>query len=356
MKISIAVRLMFTVVLVLALVGCDDSDTVEPEDVAAFGIGHGHHDEAEQEKVRQHYADNGLVDYPGGAALAAPKGAGAANGASTAADLETYIDNVPILNQGAWNSCVSNAATLALYDALERGGIQSGFLMSVRYEWYNARMELWAGQDMDLTGTWMKSVFEAINDKSAYGFMDGIPSEYQYPCGVLDGTANNHAADYWNDMSAFAGGTWDLATLQVSYRSIALYATPDQVKERLDNGNLVLFSTMVDLAFQSVPSTGVIPLPYTWNPNDGHCMLIVGYDDGGYGAKYGYDAEGAPIGAFKVRNSWGEGWGDAGFWYLPYLFLTDYPPDAPDNPFGGESPLNNAENFVYIESVSESAP
>ena len=47
-------------------------------------------------------------------------------------------------------------------------------------------------------------------------------------------------------------------------------------------------------------------------PNDrpigGHCILIVGYDDG--------------KGVWIFRNSWGEGWGDHGYGYLPYKYLS----------------------------------
>jgi len=41
----------------------------------------------------------------------------------------------------------------------------------------------------------------------------------------------------------------------------------------------------------------------------GHAVLAVGYDD--------------PSSRFIVRNSWGAAWGDAGYFYLPYAYLTD---------------------------------
>jgi C1A family cysteine protease len=55
-------------------------------------------------------------------------------------------------------------------------------------------------------------------------------------------------------------------------------------------------------------TTGVIPLP---KPNErllgGHAVLIVGYDQ----AKQ----------QFIGRNSWGTGWGDKGYFYLPFAYL-----------------------------------
>ncbi len=43
----------------------------------------------------------------------------------------------------------------------------------------------------------------------------------------------------------------------------------------------------------------------------GHAVTIVGYDDDRFG------------GAFKVINSWGTGWGDRGYFWLPYSIYSD---------------------------------
>jgi C1A family cysteine protease len=58
-------------------------------------------------------------------------------------------------------------------------------------------------------------------------------------------------------------------------------------------------------------STGVIPMP---NPSEkllgGHAILVVGYDQT---AQH-----------FICRNSWGEAWGDKGYFYLPFAYLTSH--------------------------------
>ena len=43
----------------------------------------------------------------------------------------------------------------------------------------------------------------------------------------------------------------------------------------------------------------------------GHAVVVVGYDDDRFG------------GAFKVLNSWGSGWGDRGFFWIPYDTFRD---------------------------------
>jgi C1A family cysteine protease len=41
----------------------------------------------------------------------------------------------------------------------------------------------------------------------------------------------------------------------------------------------------------------------------GHAVLGVGYDDNSK--------------CFIIKNSWGENWGDKGFFYMPYDYITD---------------------------------
>ena len=47
----------------------------------------------------------------------------------------------------------------------------------------------------------------------------------------------------------------------------------------------------------------------------GHAVVAIGYDDN---RKIGGDK-----GAIKIRNSWGEGWGEGGYGWLPYRYLEE---------------------------------
>lgn len=66
--------------------------------------------------------------------------------------------------------------------------------------------------------------------------------------------------------------------------------------------------------FQSLMSnatavTGVVPMPQGNEPEiGGHCVTCVGYDD---------DRQ-----LLEFQNSWGTGWGDHGFGWLPYAYFT----------------------------------
>jgi C1A family cysteine protease len=67
--------------------------------------------------------------------------------------------------------------------------------------------------------------------------------------------------------------------------------------------------------------SGAIPMPRQDEPPVGsHAVLIVGYDD-----ERTIGGDGAPEtkGAFLFKNSWGDGWGEKGYGWLPYAYLEN---------------------------------
>jgi len=86
----------------------------------------------------------------------------------------------------------------------------------------------------------------------------------------------------------------------------------DQLKGCLASGLPFVFGFSVYESFQSpdVAKTGDAPLPAKDEQLlGGHAVLAVGYDDA--------------TGRFLVRNSWGDGWGQKGYFTLPYEYLTN---------------------------------
>jgi C1A family cysteine protease len=85
----------------------------------------------------------------------------------------------------------------------------------------------------------------------------------------------------------------------------------NQMKGCLAAGYPFVFGFSVYESFESqdVARTGVVPMPH---PGEqllgGHAVLAVGYDDA--------------QSRFIVRNSWGAGWGQAGYFTMPYAYLT----------------------------------
>jgi C1A family cysteine protease len=90
--------------------------------------------------------------------------------------------------------------------------------------------------------------------------------------------------------------------------------TLEAVKKSLAAGMPPMFGFTV---YSSIPPAGdgkgEIPFPGPGDSVDGgHAIVAVGYDDK---KKVGKDT-----GALLIRNSWGTGWGDKGYGWLPYAY------------------------------------
>lgn len=70
------------------------------------------------------------------------------------------------------------------------------------------------------------------------------------------------------------------------------------------------FTVLTSFSSEQTRKTGVMVMP---QPGDkvrgGHAVTAVGFDDFKQ--------------VFIVRNSWGEGWGDKGYFYMPYEYITN---------------------------------
>lgn len=110
-----------------------------------------------------------------------------------------------------------------------------------------------------------------------------------------------------------------LAYRDAARSRISQYARIDNqnihdMKSALANGNPFVFGFAVYESFDgpetSVAKTGIMTIP---QPNEkmlgGHAVLAVGYDDERQ--------------IIIVRNSWGVNWGDKGYFYMPYSYITN---------------------------------
>src|SRR3954469_9285728 len=85
-----------------------------------------------------------------------------------------------------------------------------------------------------------------------------------------------------------------------------------QLKSCLYQGFPFVFGFSVYQSFmsQGVARTGLMPMPSKRERLlGGHAVLAVGYDDSKQ--------------VFIVRNSWGPNWGDKGYFYMPYKYITN---------------------------------
>jgi len=71
-------------------------------------------------------------------------------------------------------------------------------------------------------------------------------------------------------------------------------------------------------------SPGAIPYPCSgeW-ARWGHGVMSCGYDDAKVIVNRSCKDEEPTVGAIRLRNSWGTGWGEAGYGWLPYRYFED---------------------------------
>lgn len=227
----------------------------------------------------------------------------------------------PIYDQGKIGSCTANAIAAAFeFDVMKQG--LADFKPSRLFIYYNERqIEGDVGTDSGA----------AIRDGVKSVAQQGVCAEAEWP--------------YVPTPATVEGGPWPvgavpaeqpparcytdaLANTVASYRRVV--RSLPQFKGCLAHGYPFVLGFSVYESFESdkVAADGVVPLPAPGeNLLGGHAVLAVGYDDVEQ--------------RFTCRNSWGPGWGDGGYFTLPYAYLTD---------------RGLSSDFWTLRTVSASAP
>ena len=83
-----------------------------------------------------------------------------------------------------------------------------------------------------------------------------------------------------------------------------------QLKKQLAGGLPVVIAVTILESFDATGKDGMVPLPKKGEQSrGGHAMLCVGYDNNSR--------------RLTLRNSWGDGWGDHGYCYIPYDYVRN---------------------------------
>ena len=96
----------------------------------------------------------------------------------------------------------------------------------------------------------------------------------------------------------------------ISYQSVVQNSS--SLRTCIAEGYPFVFGFTVYESFESqeVARTGTVEMPGAGERTlGGHAVVGVGYEDASQ--------------RFTVRNSWGEGWGDSGYFTMPYAYLLD---------------------------------
>jgi C1A family cysteine protease len=201
---------------------------------------------------------------------------------STKVDLRSKMP--PIYDQGQLGSCTSNALCgLVGYDNPEIIG-------SRLFVYYNERL-----------------LENTVSSDSGASLADGIKSLQKY--GVCQETLWPY------DISKFTvcppTNCYDDALQNVALEVKNIKNDLITMKTSLANGWPFVVGILVYKSFMSAYTTqrGYVTMPSRGEKLlGGHAVVCVGYDD----LKK----------VFIMRNSWGKTWGDNGYFYLPYTYLT----------------------------------
>jgi len=196
-----------------------------------------------------------------------------------------------VYNQDKLGSCTANAIAAAYeYDEIKQNE-KDVFIPSRLFIYYNER-----------------KIEGSVDTDSGAEIRDGIKSI------SVDGVCTE---DMWKyDITKFTEcptqECYDEAKNHKSIEYKRVVQSLEQLKQCLIEGFPFVFGFNVYSSFETkeVAETGDMPMPKEGEELlGGHAVCAVGFDDNRR--------------VFIVRNSWGDIWGDKGYFYMPYAFITN---------------------------------
>jgi len=190
----------------------------------------------------------------------------------------------PVYNQGSLGSCTANAlCAIVQYD---KPSLQGSRL----FLYYNERV-LINSVNFD-SGAYLH---DGVRTLSTFG----VCSETSWPYVISQYTVRPPDPCYQEALNTRIRSAQNIRN-DLNSMKLSLY-----------NNEPFVVGILVYQSFMTTRSNGMVPMP---NPSrerlmGGHAIVCCGYDDKRQ--------------VWIMRNSWGTGWGDGGYFYLPYAYLTN---------------------------------
>jgi C1A family cysteine protease len=195
----------------------------------------------------------------------------------------------PIYNQGTLGSCTANAMG-AVFQFEQMRQQRSNFTPSRLFVYYNTRVI--EGTVNSDAGATMRNTMKTMVDK-------GVCPESMWKYNTCKFKTKPS-----NECYVEGEKNQVLEYLRVTH-------SIQEIKECLAEGHPVAFGMMLFHSFMSddTARSGYVVMPQANEGNiGGHAVVAVGYDET---KKH-----------LIMRNSWGTEWGDRGYFYLPYEYIT----------------------------------
>jgi len=254
----------------------------------------------------------------------------------------------PAQSQGSYGTCVAWSTGYAFktaLNAIERNWSSTDL---AKPQNQTSPKDLWlaipsGSRNLDCDGTSISAAMTALIAEGAASLSD-VPYDMAKACNASPSTAkgneNNKLANYRkiaeNQVTAGLGSKIE-------------GMTTENFKTYLAQGRPIVFGATLGERFRKWSDKSVLSSDY--NFSGGHAMVLVGYDD----------SKGTN-GAFRIRNSWGQNYGDNGSIWVDYdLFLNSMckyayvaqnpnspPPPEPINP-----PTPASNHYDLLASLAE---
>jgi len=217
-------------------------------------------------------------------------------------DLRTWCS--PIENQYSLGSCTANAG-VGIIEYYERKAFGKHIDAS-RLFLYKATRNLlhWTGD----TGAFLRTTTGAM-------VLFGVPPEEYWPYIIADFDKEPSAFCY-----AFAQNYQTIKYFRLDPPVTQKDVLLKRVKTLIAHGLPSMFGFTVFNSIGQAGNDGKIPYPCPGEKiAGGHAVVAIGYDDK-MKIKNTICRKGT-TGALLIRNSWGAGWGDNGYGWLPYDYV-----------------------------------
>jgi len=222
-----------------------------------------------------------------------------------AVDLREWCS--PIENQGGLGSCTAHAGA-GLIEYYERKSFGRHSEASRLFLYKTTRNLMKSKGD---TGAFLRSTIGAM-------VLFGVPPEDYWPYTDSEDKFDTEPPAF---CYAFAQNFQALTYFRHDPRGVICEAILARVKTYLAQGHPAVFGFTVYNSMDQADATGRIPFPSAKEKIlGGHAILTVGYDDK-MTIKNRFGGQ-ATTGALLIRNSWGPEWGENGYGWLPYDYVT----------------------------------